>query len=78
MEANMAYVMWKDLKVHLCDRIGEEVQLQAKVVYPASMLPDTPPRILAHRCSKGMECNLQDRPACQWAGTLPGYDPFLG
>ncbi len=73
----MATVAWKDLKISMCDRIGEEVQLQARVVYPASIMPETPPRVLAHRCSKGMECNLQDRPACQWAGTLPGYDPFL-
>jgi hypothetical protein len=78
MEAGMAYVVWKDLKVYKCDRMDKEVQLQAKVVYPAAMMPDTPPRVIAHRCSKGMECNLENRPACQWAGTLPGYDPFIG
>lgn len=73
----MSHIVWKDMKVCTCEHIGKEVQLQAKIVYPASVLPDSPPRILAHRCSKGIECNQMDRPTCQWAGTLPGYDPFL-
>lgn len=73
----MAQVHWKDMKVCICERLGEEVQLQARVVYPAEMLPDSPPRILAHRCSKGLECNQLDRPTCQWAGTVPGFDPFI-
>ncbi len=72
----MPTVTWKTMKCVTCDRVGEEVELQARVVYPADFLPDQPPRILAHRCSKGLDCNLMDTPACVWAGTAPAYDPF--
>ncbi len=72
----MATVVWRTLKERDCERVGERVQLQAKVAYPVSALPDGPPRVLAHRCSRGMICNACDRPACQWAGSLPDIDPF--
>ncbi|MEJ2011109.1 MAG: hypothetical protein P8X64_02665 [Anaerolineales bacterium] len=74
----MAWVTWKSIKAQRCERIGEQVALEARVVYPAEFLPDQPPRILAHRCSKGLECNQMDSATCVWAGTLPGYDPFAG
>lgn len=73
----MAVVTWKTIKNSGCERVGEIVSLEARVVYPAEWLPDQPPRILAHRCSKGMECNQMNTPTCMWAGTLPGYDPFI-
>ena len=73
----MAVVTWKTIKNTGCERVGEIVSLEARVVYPAEWLPDQPPRILAHRCSKGMECNQMNTPTCMWAGTLPGYDPFI-
>jgi hypothetical protein len=72
----MAWVMWKPIKEQRCERMDEEVALEARIVYAAEFLPDQPPRILAHRCSKGLECNQMDTPTCIWAGTLPGYDPF--
>ena len=72
----MAVVMWKSIKEQRCERVGEEVALEARIVYAAEFMPDQPPRILAHRCSKGLECNQMDSPTCIWAGTLPGYDPF--
>ena len=72
----MPVVTWKTLKQKSCERVGERVSLEARVVYPTEMLPDQPPRILAHRCSKGVDCNLMNSPTCMWAGTLPGYDPF--
>jgi hypothetical protein len=56
--------------------VGEDVTIQVKVVYPLDILPDQPPRVLARRCSKGMDCNQLERPSCVWAGTNPGYDPF--
>jgi hypothetical protein len=68
--------IWKPLKMAQCDRIGEEVALEALVVFPAEVLPDQPGRILAHRCSQGFSCNALDRPACCWAGSWPVYDPF--
>jgi hypothetical protein len=39
------------------------------------MLPDEP-RVLAHRCSYSLYCNLDGRPSCLWAGTNPAVDPF--
>jgi hypothetical protein len=56
--------------------LGEEVVLEVQRVYGADILPDQPPRLLARRCSQGLACNMMERPACKWAGTLPGYDPF--
>lgn len=73
----MPVVIWKTMKSTNCDRVDEVVALEARVVYPAEFLPDQPPRILAHRCSKGLECNQMNTPTCMWAGTLPGYDPFI-
>jgi hypothetical protein len=52
------------------------VHLEAKVVYPAEILPEQAPRVLSHRCSEDMRCNRFDKPTCRWAGTLPGHDPF--
>lgn len=72
----MSHMRWEPIKQIRCDRVRQEVILEARVVYPAEIMPDQPPRVLAHRCSLGMRCNLFDKPACAWAGTLPGYDPF--
>jgi hypothetical protein len=72
----MTETVWQTIKVHHCERIGESVELQAQVVYPADQIPDQSPRIVAHRCNYGDECNLIDKPACVWAGTNPTYDPF--
>jgi hypothetical protein len=72
----MAQEVWQELRRQRCDRIDEVVALECRLVYPAQFLPDQPPRVLAHRCSKGLECNADDRPSCMWAGTLPGHDPF--
>lgn len=73
----MAYVTWETQKRTMCERVGEEVSLEARVVYPAEILPDQPPRILGRRCSQGLECNQRNQPACCWAGTLPDFDPFI-
>jgi hypothetical protein len=72
----MSWLTWKSIKECECERIGEEVSLEVQLVYPAGFMPDQPPRVLAHRCSKGLECNWIEKPACVWAGTSPGYDPF--
>jgi len=72
----MTEKVWQTIKVHHCVRVNEEVYLEAQVVYPPESMPETPPRILAHRCSYGMECNLIDKPMCVWSGTNPMYDPF--
>jgi hypothetical protein len=70
-------VCWQRLRTAVCEKIGEEVHLEALLVYPADVLPDQPPRVLRERCSAAQSCNLRDQPTCCWSGTLPGYDPFI-
>ncbi len=72
----MSEKIWETLKVQYCQHVDENVRLQAQVVYPAEFLPDQAGRILAHRCSHGTTCRLDNRPACIWAGTNPSFDPF--
>jgi hypothetical protein len=72
----MAVRTWVRQKTVKCDHRGEMVALEVEVVLPGEVLPDQAPRVLAHRCSYGVDCNSFDRPACQWAGTLPGFDPL--
>ena len=73
----MSIKAWQVIKSCYCYHIGQEVALEAELVYPAEWLPDQAPRISAHRCSQGFECNLDGRPSCVWAGTNPLIDPFL-
>ncbi len=68
---------WEIVRTHTCHHVNLEVALEAQVVYPANILPDQPGRILAHRCSQGMICNLEGSPSCIWAGTNPFIDPFI-
>ncbi len=71
----MAERIWEVSKVRYCDHVKREVSLEAEVLYPADFLPD-PPRVLAHRCTLGQQCNLFAKPACIWAGTNPDHDPY--
>jgi hypothetical protein len=68
---------WQTLKVCYCQHVGQEVALEAEVVYPAEFLPEQPGRVTAHRCSQGINCNQDDRAACMWSGSNPAFDPFL-
>jgi len=72
----MAKRVWQEIKVQKCDHAGGEVALEAEVLYPDDFMPDTPPRVVAHRCSRGLECGLMKEASCVWAGTNPTYDPF--
>jgi len=72
----MSIRQWQTIKVSYCQRAGKEVSFEAEVVYPTEHLPDQPPRIVAHRCSYGLQCNLNGTPSCVWSGTNPAYDPF--
>lgn len=74
----MAEKTWEPIKQAFCQRVEEDVTLEAEMVYPSEHLPDQLPRILAHRCSRAMDCNQDSRVGCTWAGTNPGYDPFAG
>lgn len=73
----MALKTWQTIKICYCQHAGAEVGLEAQVVYPHDLLPDQSPRIMAHRCSHGIHCNLDNRPSCVWAGTNPTFDPFV-
>lgn len=73
----MSVKTWQPIKVCFCDHVNQQVALEGALVYPADWMPDQPPRILAHRCSKGIDCNLDGRPSCIWSGTNPVIDPFI-
>ncbi|MEA4910454.1 MAG: hypothetical protein VB089_22730 [Anaerolineaceae bacterium] len=73
----MAEKHWEILRVRYCDRAGCDVALEAQAVFPAEHLPEQSPRLLAHRCSRGQECMLFDKPMCTWSGSNPSYDPFV-
>lgn len=72
----MAEKKWQSVKQRYCDQAGCNVSLEVQIVLPATFMPEQPPRILAHRCSKGLQCSTLTRPTCVWAGTNPDYDPF--
>lgn len=68
--------VWQKIKVQYCRHAGGEVALEAEVLYPSEHLPDHGPRVVAHRCSLGVDCGLLSEASCVWAGTNPFYDPF--
>jgi hypothetical protein len=72
----MAKKVWQEIKVKHCEHAEGEVALEAQVLYPDEHMPDTGPRVVAHRCSQGSECGLMKQASCVWAGTNPAYDPF--
>ncbi|NLG99714.1 MAG: hypothetical protein GX491_20350 [Chloroflexi bacterium] len=73
----MATKVWQAIKIQYCQHAGREVSLEAEVLYPEEHLPDMGPRVVAHRCSCGLECACSSQAACVWAGTNPNYDPFM-
>jgi hypothetical protein len=64
------------VKIRFCEHAGSEVALEAEKVYPSDILSDQPARLLAHRCSRGVECSQNSQPSCVWAGTNPNYGLF--
>ncbi len=72
----MSEKQWEPIKFCYCQHVASQVALEAEMVYPAEWLPDLAPRVTAHRCSRGIECNLDGRWSCMWAGTNPAVDPF--
>lgn len=71
----MAQKKWQTSKIRYCEHAGREITLDTQVVFPPEHLPDQPPRILAHRCSNGLECNLIEKMVCAYCGTNPDYKP---
>jgi hypothetical protein len=74
-EIEMAERAWQVEKIKYCEHVGHEIALENEVVYPAEYLPDQPPRIIAHRCSNAVECNMMDKASCALCGTNPELDP---
>ncbi|HSO26714.1 MAG TPA: hypothetical protein VLS48_01500 [Anaerolineales bacterium] len=72
----MSTKTWEVIKVRYCHHAGEEVGLEAELIYPAEWMPEQAPRVRAHRCSHALACSLDGRPSCVWAGTNPTVDPF--
>lgn len=72
----MAERVWEVSRMCYCDHVDSEVALETNLVYPADFIPDQNPRVLGHRCSRGLQCNQFSQAACVWSGTNPGYDPF--
>jgi hypothetical protein len=73
----MAERKWEPIKTCYCQHVDQEVDLEAEMVFPVEWLPDQKPRIIAHRCSHALVCNLDGRPSCIWSGTNPMIDPFM-
>ncbi len=73
----MAIRKWQPIKTCYCQHVDQEVTLEIEVVLPAEWLPEQKARIIAHRCSHALACNLDGRPSCIWSGTNPMIDPFL-
>ena len=71
----MAQKKWQVEKVHYCEHVGQEVALEAELVFPADFLPDQPPHVIAHRCSKAMECNKVEKMVCAYCFTNPDQIP---
>lgn len=71
----MTLKTWQVEKIQYCEHVGHEIALEAEMVYPAEHLPEQAPRVVAHRCSNALECNVLDKPACAYCGTNPNQNP---
>jgi len=67
----MAEKHWETIKVQYCEHVDCDVSLDGEFVYPAEFMPDQPARLVAKRCSRGVECNQWNNMTCVWAGTNP-------
>ena len=75
-EDEMAVKHWEQIQTIFCERAQAEASLEVEVVYATDTLPDLPPRVLAHRCSRSLECIFCGPAQCHWTGENPGRDPF--
>jgi hypothetical protein len=50
-----------------CAHAKTEVTLKSKLIFPADIMPDQPPRITSRQCSHYFDCNLLDKDACSYA-----------
>jgi hypothetical protein len=71
----VAQVFWHEIERRMCEHVREEVSLEAKLAFAAEVLPDQPPRVLAHRCSHEATCHRMEKPTCAWAALIASLDP---
>lgn len=50
-----------------CAHAKSEITLKTKIIFPADIMPDQPPRITSRQCSHYFDCNLLDKEACTYA-----------
>ncbi len=72
----MSVKRWETRKTIYCKQAQAQASLEVQVVYAAEHLPDQPPRVLGHRCSKSLDCVFCGPARCYWTGENPAYDPF--
>lgn len=73
----MTTTAWVVVDTIQCDRVGQKADLLEQREYFEHQLTDVgrPYRVLAHKCSFGLECNLAEQ-RCQWSYINPNYNPF--
>ena len=47
-----------------CTHANCRVTISSTLSFPAEIIPDSPPRIMARNCSHYLDCSLQDKSAC--------------
>ena len=52
-----------------CPHARGEVRIHSVIVYPADIIPETPPRITQRSCNQYLVCNLLDKTFCPMAVT---------
>ncbi len=72
----MAKEEWVTVGKKWCDLIQLEAEIKEHRVYPDNIMPDgIPYKVVAHKCSADMDCNMAGVP-CAMAYNNPGTDRF--
>lgn len=67
----MAWETWRTIQQTRCIFLQGKVCLEARVLYPADIMPDQPPRVLAFRCSSVQDCDRFNQADCPWGILTP-------
>jgi hypothetical protein len=72
----MAVRQWEPIRTIYCERAQQLAALEVEVLYPAEPLPECFKRVVAHRCSLAVDCEVRGVGNCFWTGENPLNDPF--
>lgn len=72
----MAVKRWEQIKTIYCERAQQTAALEVEVIYPADTLPEWSQRVVSHRCSLAVNCEVRGVGNCYWTGENPLNDPF--